>query len=292
MYQFPWHNSIAAILEQLPAQTLLDQKCFFGGGTALVLQAAKGKWPMGGEYRWSEDIDFLCTNDAFRQIGRLVRTGGIKEGIKALIGNDLKLVRDPVIDNYGIRLGVVAPGVDKPIRLEFVCDGDLPSHTPGDIIHGITCLSLTDSTAHKLMANSIRWNDRAVALRDYIDLMAISAAQKGLPPAGYPAAIDAFTQEEINLKLTKAHELLATEGYIGRCQQELHLPDWTVKCLQAFAQVPPEHARETLLSGITFPANVPEGASLEDVSEAMSKISKIQKKSPQGHGPGTKLEGK
>jgi hypothetical protein len=292
MYQFPWHDSIAAILEQLPAQTLLDQKCFFGGGTALVLQAAKGHWPMGGEYRRSEDIDFLCTNDAFRQIGRLVRTGGIEVGIKNLIGNDLKLAREPRIDNYGIRMGIVVPGIKNPIRLEFVCDGDLPFHTPGDVIHGITCLSLTDSTAHKLMANSTRWNDRAVALRDYIDLMAISAAHKGLPPAGYQAAIDAFTGEEIDLKLTKAHELLATEGYIERGQQELQLPDWTVKCMQAFAQVPPEEARAQLLSGITLPANVPDGASLEEVSEAMAKISKIQKEGSQGHGPGTRTEGR
>jgi len=88
----------------------------------LVLQAAQGNWPFGAEYRLSDDIDFLCTNNEFLAIRRLYA----EKGIKALIG-DLKLARTEHVDQYGIRAAIISPDSGDKIKFEIVCDATLHS---------------------------------------------------------------------------------------------------------------------------------------------------------------------
>ena len=48
------HNDILCALRCLNGSLLLDAECYFGGGTAIVLNI--------DEYRESVDIDFLCAS--------------------------------------------------------------------------------------------------------------------------------------------------------------------------------------------------------------------------------------
>ena len=60
-YRRPVHRQVLAILSTLDAAFLEQARCFFGGGTRIVLEL--------GEYRESRDIDFLCSDrDGYRRL--------------------------------------------------------------------------------------------------------------------------------------------------------------------------------------------------------------------------------
>jgi len=68
------HNDILHVLRCLNGDFLRDTECYFGGGTAIVLEL--------GEYRESVDIDFLCASqEGYRKL-RHPSTGrdGSREG--------------------------------------------------------------------------------------------------------------------------------------------------------------------------------------------------------------------
>ncbi len=56
MFQRREHRLIAEALAAMDADLLLSSHCYFGGGTAIVLQ--------NQEYRRSLDVDFLCADVA------------------------------------------------------------------------------------------------------------------------------------------------------------------------------------------------------------------------------------
>jgi len=59
MFERPHHQRIGKILHAFNAALLHETKCYFGGGTAIVLSL--------DEYRESLDIDFLCaSNDGYQ----------------------------------------------------------------------------------------------------------------------------------------------------------------------------------------------------------------------------------
>ncbi|MEO9632426.1 MAG: nucleotidyl transferase AbiEii/AbiGii toxin family protein [Sulfitobacter sp.] len=64
MFQRKHHNDILNALRCLDGDLLLDAECYFGGGTAIVLNL--------GEYRESVDIDFLCASkEGYRKLRKL-----------------------------------------------------------------------------------------------------------------------------------------------------------------------------------------------------------------------------
>ena len=78
-------------------------QCWFGGGTAIVLDI--------GEYRLSKDIDFLCADvDGYRE----VRSAVAAQGVSALFGPEVRQEREVRTDQYGIRTVVSVAGV--PLR--------------------------------------------------------------------------------------------------------------------------------------------------------------------------------
>ena len=64
MFSLPHHQRIARVLETLDTEIMRAHRCYFGGGTAIVLGH--------GEYRESADIDLMTdTVHSYReQIGR------------------------------------------------------------------------------------------------------------------------------------------------------------------------------------------------------------------------------
>jgi hypothetical protein len=93
LFERAHHRRVATILDALDGALLERHRCYFGGGTAIVLRY--------GEYRESVGIDFLVSDIAgYRELRQLVSGA---QGISALARRDLRQLREVRVDQYGIR---------------------------------------------------------------------------------------------------------------------------------------------------------------------------------------------
>ena len=163
----------------MDADGLLRCGCWFGGGTALVLEM--------GEYRLSKDIDFLCANqDGYRELRSRVVAGG-----------SAALFKPPVVeerafrsDQYGIRGWIRVS--DAVLRVEIVREGRITLEGQLDPKFKVPKLTGSDQVAEKLLANADRCQDRAFAYRDAIDLGMIAVFRGALPIEGIMKAEAAY----------------------------------------------------------------------------------------------------
>jgi len=151
---------VAIVLQALNADLLRTHRCFFGGGTAIVLR--------NGEYRESADIAFLVSDvNGYRELREMLTAAA---GINALTHLPLKPLREIRADQYGIRTHLDVEGA--PLKLEITHEGritlDIADST--DQVCGVTTLSSLDMATSKLLANADRWADRSTFSRDLIDL--------------------------------------------------------------------------------------------------------------------------
>ncbi len=162
MFKRDHHVRIATILQSLNADILKQHKCYFGGGTAIVLAR--------DEYRESIDIDFLVSDKTgYRDLRQLLTEAN---GITAIVrsGAQLKTSRELRSDQYGIRTMLQVGSAN--IKFEIIFEGRISLDNPGqkDLICGVPTLTELDMGASKLLANSDRWHDASVFNRDIIDL--------------------------------------------------------------------------------------------------------------------------
>lgn len=168
MFRRERHRHIEHILTSLEPGVLVDNQCWFGGGTAIAL--------LNGEYRESVDIDFLVSDYAcFRRLREIA--GNNLDGLST---RPLDLSRPVKADRYGIRTHVLVNEV--PIKFEIVHEGRiaLDAPKPSQSICGIRALTTVDQVASKLLANDDRWADRSVFSRDIIDLAMMRPNQDAL----------------------------------------------------------------------------------------------------------------
>lgn len=215
MFEREHHQRVAAILERLDIPVLLKHRCLFGGGTAIALSR--------GEYRESVDIDFICSSvEGYRGLRESVDT----RNLDWLFARPVDLVREPRVDQYGIRLAVAVDAV--PVKLEIIFEGriDLADPMQEDRICGVWTMSTEDLVATKLMANADRYADDAVMSRDLIDLSMLAEGyllnRSGVAKArrAYGMGIDkAFTRGKVLL--------LEREGRLLRCMKtmQMRLPE-------------------------------------------------------------------
>jgi hypothetical protein len=170
MFHRPEHRVIAAALEGMNAPFLLQARCYFGGGTAIVLQ--------NGEYRLSVDVDFLCADrDGYRDL----RMAVTRHGAAALFGPEVRTLREFRADQYGIR--AVLSFQDQPIKFEIVREARIDLQGAMSPL-GVPVLTVADQFAEKLLANADRGLDLAVGYRDVIDLGYLLQGNGGRIPAG------------------------------------------------------------------------------------------------------------
>jgi len=97
------HNDILRVLRGLNGSLLLDAECYFGGGTAIVLNL--------DEYRESVDINFLCASqEGYRKLRQALWGSSDLAGL-LLAGAELKTLRDvslPYSSKSGEIAGVLA----------------------------------------------------------------------------------------------------------------------------------------------------------------------------------------
>jgi hypothetical protein len=214
MFERPHHQRIAYVLGALDAELLINNRCLFGGGTAMALRY--------GEYRESVDIDFLVSDIAgYRQLRQLLTS---ERGLGALAraGRDIQQARELRADQYGIRSAVRVGEVD--IKFEVVLEARIQLDPPGaeDRIEGVATLTPLDMATGKLLANSDRWADDSVFNRDLIDLAMMKPGTAMLRRAASKAR--GAYGDSIDTDLVKAaRTLLARQGRLDRCMDMLQM---------------------------------------------------------------------
>ncbi|MCW4116118.1 nucleotidyl transferase AbiEii/AbiGii toxin family protein [Aurantimonas sp. MSK8Z-1] len=207
-FRRPEHRLIGAALRALDANLLLYCRCFFGGGTAVVLRH--------GEYRLSLDVDFLCADaDGYREL-RMAATRG---GIAVFFGPEAKPLREFRTDQYGLRTLFDWRG--QAIKFEIVREARIALSGDLDAELGVPLLARDDQIAEKLLANADRALDRGAAHRDAIDLGFLIGGGGALPQNALRKAEAAYGQD-VWRKLALVLERLA-DGEERR---------WTAEALQ------------------------------------------------------------
>lgn len=214
MFERAHHRRIATVLEALDAARLAQNRCLFGGGTAIALRF--------GEYRESVNIDFLVSDVAGYRGLRQLLTG--PDGLRAITrpGAALHAVREVRADQYGIRTILAAEQAE--IKFEIVLEARFQLQPPGDAdcVCGIATLTPLDMATSKLLANSDRWADDSAASRDLIDLAMMQPRAKLLKQAIEKA--QCAYGESVEADLTRAiGQLLGREGRLERCMAAMRI---------------------------------------------------------------------
>jgi hypothetical protein len=173
------HQRVLATLAALDRDLFSNASCWFAGGTAIALRC--------GEFRVSEDVDFLC---ASRDGYRLLRERVFDHGIAALFRAPPAVLRQVRADRYGIRTVLDIDG--EPMKFEIVSEGRIELHGVADPSLPVPRLADEDLVAEKLLANADRYLDDAALARDAIDLIVLEHTLGGLPPAAFAKARQAY----------------------------------------------------------------------------------------------------
>lgn len=193
----------------MDAALLLRCRCYFGGGTAIVLR--------NGEYRVSLDVDFLCSDaEGYRDL----RTAAVERGARAFFGPGIETVRPFRTDQYGLRALLAWNG--QRIKFEIVREARITLDGALDDRLGVPLLSVEDQFAEKLLANADRGLDRGVAYRDAIDLGHLTRAAGAIPPASIAKAEAAYGRD-IPRNVARVLDLLADPAEIGHAVTVLRM---------------------------------------------------------------------
>jgi Nucleotidyl transferase AbiEii toxin, Type IV TA system len=179
-FEIGHHQLIYRVLENLNYEFLSECRTYFGGGTLISLDL--------GEYRTSNDVDFICALGAdYRNLRNTI----IDRNPRILLKDSSELEIDRfTADQYGIRMAIVVDGI--PIKTEIIAEARFeldpprqPSWSP------VECLSITDCFTSKLLANADRHADPSVHCRDLIDLAFLRNSQP-IPPLAIEKAEAAY----------------------------------------------------------------------------------------------------
>ena len=194
-FRLPEHRAIIGALRTADADMLRRCGCYFGGGTAIVLDL--------GEYRLSRDIDFMCADTAgYSALLNAVAA----DGVRALFGAGVTLARKFKRDNYGLRTIIEYEGV--PLKLEIVRASRMPLGGAPHPTVPVTALNPVDRVAEKLLANADRSADRSSAYRDAIDLGMIVLRTGKLPDEGFAKATQVYGAD-IERSMLRTYRMLS-----------------------------------------------------------------------------------
>jgi len=208
------HNDILRALRSLNGGLLLDAECYFGGGTAIVLNL--------DEYRESVDIDFLCASqEGYRKLLQALWGRSDLAGLQ-LPGAELKTLRDVRTDQYGIRT-LIGVG-DAKIKFEIVREARIQLAGEMDDRFGVPVLTRDCMYAEKLLANKDRWADKAVLNRDLLDLSMMISRWGQIPDSAWALAEAAYGDT-------------ARKAY-GEAVERIRNKDWLRKCMADMAMQP------------------------------------------------------
>jgi len=209
----PRHRIVLRVLDTLNARFLERARCYFGGGTRIVLAL--------GEYRESADVDLLCASG---EGYRMVRSTVSAASLGRIAKSRLTLAREVIADRYGIRTVIESGGAK--LKFEIILEGRIS--LSGGKTEGlpVPALDARSCCAEKFLANADRWNDESVLGRDAIDL-AYMAVRWGREPlgAGLEVATAAYGKVVARAAKRAATKLLEQPAWRRRCVAALSLTD-------------------------------------------------------------------
>lgn len=219
MFKREHHQHIHQVLRALDAPLLRSHHCYFGGGTAIVLQH--------GEYRESADIDFMVSDiNAYRALRKLLQAQPQLEQLFGVGDGPMRSVPEMRADQYGIRTKLPVAGSIVKFEIAFEARINFDEPGPQDQISGVSTLSNVDLAASKLLANVDRWADPGVYSRDVIDLSMLELSRKDGDQA-FAKAESAYG-EAVKRSVCKAVDMLKSR------------PDRLAACLEALAMDMPQ----------------------------------------------------
>lgn len=216
------HEIIADLLDRLDHRLLLENRCWFGGGTAIVLKLR--------EYRRSLDVYFLCSSiEGYRE----VRNAVVEGGADALFVAGVASAREPRTDQYGIRTFLSHRGL--AIKLEIVREARIDLDGAMDENLRVPVLCRQDLFAEKLLANADRCMDRATSYRDAIDLGMLVEAYGAIPDVAVEKAAGAYGAD-IGRKARWVVERLQRKGELHQAAGNLQMEhSVAAAAIEAFA---------------------------------------------------------
>jgi hypothetical protein len=212
MFKRPHHQLVNQVLIALNADFLRESKCYFGGGTRIVMEL--------DEYRESLDIDLLCADI---QGYRAIRSTVSDHSLGSLLSVPLLLAREVRADRYGIRTFFDLDGVK--IKFEIVSEGRI--NLKATKVDKLTILSLDRIScfSEKLLANADRWGDKSVMSRDIIDIAFMVSHWGVIPQEAFAIAESAYGKV-IRNNLVNAVTLLQDDPvYRKNCVELLDICD-------------------------------------------------------------------
>jgi len=211
MFERAHHRRIASVLRAFNVDLLEKTRCYFGGGTAIVLLLS--------EYRQSLDIDFLCaSSDGYRQLRNLVTP----HHLGPLLSPSVQYLRDVRADRYGIRTVLAVDGI--PIKIELVSEGRIPLQGGTHPSLHVPTLSREDMYAEKLLANADRGLDKSTMSRDIIDLAMMIESWGRIPERAWDKAKAAYGDHVVKA-FAASVRMLHERSYLKHCLQHMDMDD-------------------------------------------------------------------
>jgi len=211
----PHHQRIHEVLLALDAVLLREHECYFGGGTAIVLQR--------DEYRESVDVDFVVSDlTRYRALRRVLQDRDTLARFFGLGRGPLAALPEVRADQYGIRSALPLKTGSIPFEIVFEARITFDRPGPEDQIVGIATLTQVDLVSSKLLANVDRWADDGVMSRDILDLAMLQPTPKTWS-AAVRKAEDAYGAAVLqSLKKARAR-LLDDPQRLARCIEVLQV---------------------------------------------------------------------
>lgn len=212
MFKRPHHQLVNQVLIALNADFLRENKCYFGGGTRIVMEL--------DEYRESLDIDLLCANiQGYRSIRSIIS----EHSLGSLLATPLPLAREVRADRYGIRTFFDIDGAK--IKFEIVSEGRISLTAMKMENVPILSLDRVSCFAEKLLANADRWSDKSVMSRDIIDLAFMVSHWGEISQEAFEIAESAYGKV-VRKNLINAVSLLQSDDiYRRRCIEAMDIND-------------------------------------------------------------------
>lgn len=208
----PRHKIVRKALALLQPEFLERSQCYFGGGTRIVLAL--------GEYRESEDIDFLCSRNGYRALRSTVTSASLGR----IAVPTVKLAREIMADRYGIRTFLDVNG--SKVKFEIVNEARID--VSGNLDAGLAVPALDERLcfAEKFLANADRWADESVLSRDVIDLaFMMESWDPDAAARGYALACAAYGDLTADCAKRAARKLLDDKAYLKRCMESLRVTE-------------------------------------------------------------------
>jgi hypothetical protein len=208
----PRHRLVWQALDAMNPELLATTRCYFGGGTRIVLEL--------DEYRESIDVDFLCSDRAgYRTIRSMITQSSFGD----LFCAEVELMREIRADMYGIRTFLLIEG--EPLKFEIVSEGRIDLRGTRAEPFPVPLLDHASCFAEKLLANADRGRDDSTRSRDMIDLAFMTASwPREALLRGLQTAVDAYG-DAVHRELAAAVERLSDRAHRQRCLTDLSVSD-------------------------------------------------------------------